>query len=257
MEAQLFETLYRLVFSVAHWRRPRTQFPDQVIVLVYLWSVLHDRPVYWACQRANWPRELEFELPEDSTMSRRLRSLSVQQLLERVLAAGSDLLPIPLAKALDSKPLYVGPYSKDRDAKRGRVAAGQFARGYRLHTLNHGRIVRHFVLGPMNEHDAKAAPALIQKLEQGGYAVADNAYDSNALHRQAAAVNHQLVAPPRAANRGVRDLKHNCSQRLRTLDLLDSPLKACGLSPQFGPGVYGCRQQVESGYGGLTFLGLH
>jgi IS5 family transposase len=257
MEAQLYRSLYRLVYSVAHPPQARVQFSDRIIVMVYLWSVLKDRPVYWACEQENWPREPDFQLPEDSTMSRRLRTVGVQQLIERVLGCGSERLGVPLVKVLDSKPLYVGPYSKDRDAKRGRVAAGQFARGYRLHTLNHGRAVREFTLAPMNEHDAAAAPALIAKLEGGGYAAADNAYDSNRLHQQAAAANHQLVAPPRAANKGVRDAKHNCPQRLRTLDLLDSPLKVCGINGDFGRELYNCRQRVESGYGGLTFLGLN
>lgn len=259
MEAQLYASLYKMVGSLAHPRQRRTQFNDRIIVIVYLWSVLHDRPVCWACDPANWGRRADFELPSDSTMSRRLRTVSAQQLLERALAAGSDLFgPPPLVKQVDSKPMYVGPYSKDCDAKRGRVAAGQMARGYRLHTLNHGRTVRFFTLGPMNEHDSTMAPLVFRKLEgSGGYAVADNAYDTNDLHAQAAAVEHQLVAPPRACNKGVRDLKHNCPQRIRALDLLDSPLEKCGLSGDFGRELYNCRQRIESGYGGLTLLGLH
>lgn len=258
MEAQLYETLYKFVYALAHPRRKRTRFNDRIIVMVYLWSVLWDRPVCWACQKKNWGIKLPFELPSDSTMSKRLRTVGVQQLLERVLAAASELFgPAPLLKQVDSKPLYVGPYSKDRDAKRGRVAEGQFARGYRLHVLNHGRIVRHFTLAPMNDHDSAVAPELFKKLEGGGYAAADNAFDSNELHRAAAAANHQLVAPPRAANKGVRDLKHNCPERIRSLDLLDSPLKKCGLPGDFGRELYNCRQRVESGFGGMTFLGLH
>jgi hypothetical protein len=35
------------------------------------------------------------------------------------MAAASDLFgPPPLVKQMDSKPLYVGPYSKGRDPKR-------------------------------------------------------------------------------------------------------------------------------------------
>lgn len=258
MEAQLFRRLYKLMYSLAHPRQKRTQFSDHIIALVYLWSVLCDRPVCWACDKQNWPKDIAFHLPSGSTLSKRLRTLSVQQLIERALAAGSELFgPPPLLKQIDSKPLYVGPYSKDRDAKRGRIAAGQFARGYRLHVLNHGRIVHHFTLAPMNDHDSKTAPKLIERLQGGGYAAADNAFDSNRLHQQAASVNHQLIAPPRAANKGVRDLKHNCPERLRCLDLLDSPLEKCGLSSDFGRELYNARQRVESGFGGLTFLNMH
>jgi hypothetical protein len=55
----------------------------------------------------------------------------------------------------------------------------------------------------------------------------------------------------------VRDLKYNCPERIRALDLLDSPLAKCGLPGDFGRELYNCRQRVESGYGGLTLLGLH
>ena len=258
MEAQLYAALYRLVYSLAHYRPKGKPINDRIIVMVYLWSVLHDRPVNWACQIKNWGAKLNFDLPSDSTMSRRLRTVGVQQLIERALSAGSDLFgPPPLVKQMDSKPLYVGPYSKDRDAKRGYVAAGQKARGYRLHVLNHGRIVRHFTLAPMNDHDSVAAPQLIDKLEGGGYAAADNAYDTNPLHLRTSAANHQLVAPPRAVNKGVRDLKNNCPERIRSLDLLDSPLEKCGLSGDFGRELYNCRQRVESSFGGMTLLGLN
>jgi hypothetical protein len=257
METQPFETLYRLVFSIAHPRRKRLIFSDAIIVLVYLQSVRLNQPVSWVCNPRNWPQEPPFALPSDSCMSRRLRTVGVQQLLERTLALAGDAFAVPLVKVLDSKPLMVGAYSKDRDAKRGRVASGLLARGYRLHTLNHGRVVRSFHLAAMNQHDAAVAPVLLQNLRGGGYVVADNAYDSNDLHQQAQAANHQLVSPPRAVNQGVRDLKHNRPQRLRSLDLLDSPLKACGIQQGFGTQLYHQRQRIESGYGGLTFLGLN
>ena len=258
MEAQLYLPLYKLLWSLDHPRQRRVRFNDRIIVIVYLWSVLHDRPVCWACDPANWPADRAFELPEDSTLSRRLRTVGVQQLLERALAALSDRFgPPPLVKQLDSKPLYVGAYSKDPDAKKGRVANGMFARGYRLHTLNHGRIVRQFTLAPMNQHDAAIAPELLSKLEGGGYVLADNAFDSNRLHEEAAAANHQLLAPAREANKGVRDVQHNCPRRLRALDMLDSPLSHCGLDPAFGRELYDLRQPIESGFGGMTFLGLN
>ena len=174
------------------------------------------------------------------------------------MSAGSELFgPPPLLKAVDSKPMYVGPYTKDEDARSGRVAEGKMACGYRLHTLNHGRNVHFFRVAPMNEHDSAEAPALLDRLEGGGYVAGDNAYDSNGLYLKAAEKNHQLVSPARACNKGVRDTKYNSPGRLRSLDMLDSPLEKCGLEPEFGRELYNGRQQVESGYGGLTMLGLH
>jgi hypothetical protein len=262
MEATLYRALYRFVRSVAHPRRPRVQFPDRAIVLVYLWSVLHDRPVTWACDRRNWPGgEPPFELPSDTTMSRRLVTVGVVQLIERVLRAASDLVgPPPLVKVVDSKPMTVGAYSKDRDAKRGRVGAGQMARGSRLHALTHGRAVRHWTLGPMNDHDSVHAPTLLARLEGGGgYVVADNAYDANALHAVAAGAGHQLVAPPREAERHVRDGRYNTPHRLRALDIVASPTEFCrgGRRAAFGVALYNHRETVESCFGELSMAGLN
>ena len=98
MEAQLFQTVYRHVWSVPQLpRRQREQYHDRVIVMVYLWSVLHERPVIWACDSDNWPAEPPWELPSDSTMSRRLRTVGVMQFLEIVLTAAAFFIFVELA----------------------------------------------------------------------------------------------------------------------------------------------------------------
>ena len=81
-------------------------------------------------------------------------------------------------------------------------------------------------------------------------------YDSNPLHEKAAGNNHQLVSPPRACNKGVRDLKHNCPQRVRALGMLDSPLEKCGLKSGSARNST-TAASGSRGYGGLTMLGLH
>jgi hypothetical protein len=257
MEAKLYGVVYRFVMSIAHVRRgKRQQFSDYTILMVYLWSVLHDRPVCWACDPINWPATLDRPLPSDTTMSRRLRSLGVLQLLERAFTAVADLTPAGPVKLIDSKPLLVGAYSKDRDAKRGRLAANQMARGYRLHTLNHGRAVRFFTLAPMNQHDSQVAPQLLGRLAGWGYAVGDNAYDSNTLHELAATRTHQLIAPAQPKVRHVRDAKHNTPQRLHALDVLASPLEFAGQQDLFGVTLYNQREAIESSFGEMTLMGL-
>src|SRR3712207_1264521 len=125
MEAKLYASLYRIVFSVAHpARRPREQFCDRWVLLVFLWSVLHDRPRCWACDPANWPASLDRPLPSAARLSRRLRTAGVLQLLERVLGLASGAFGVPLVKSGDSKPMTVGAHSRDRDAKRGPRGAG-------------------------------------------------------------------------------------------------------------------------------------
>ena len=56
------------------------------IVVVYLWAVIHDRPTSWACERRNWNGIEVVRLPSQPTMSRRLRTRPVQQLLDQVEA---------------------------------------------------------------------------------------------------------------------------------------------------------------------------
>ena len=259
MEAKVYRAMMRILFSTAHSPRgARRQFSDRWIIMVYLWSVINSRPVSWACDQQNWPKDqLDRPLPSKATMSRRLHTLGVLQLLERLLMKLTDALPSPLVKTLDSKPMLVGAYSKDRDAKRGRLSKGQYARGYRLHALCHGRAVRQWRIAPMNEHDSTVAPMLMAGLEGGGYLVADNAYDTNECHQQTSATNHQLIAPPRFANRHVRDATYNRPERLRTLDLLASPLERCGEPNRFGIALYNLREQAESCFGELSIYGLN
>ena len=144
MEAKLYARLYQMVFAMPHSpRRAREQFCDRWVTLVYLWSVLHDRAMSWACDVQNWPTDLDRPLISQSRLSRRLRTVGVMQLIERLLSAASDLFGAPpLVKTLDSKPLTVGAYSKDHDAAKGRLADGVFGKGYRLHAVMHGRNVR-------------------------------------------------------------------------------------------------------------------
>lgn len=260
-EAKLFAALYRLTYATAHApRRPGELYDDRWVVMVHLWGVIHDRSQSWSCDPANWPDRVLDGRPliSQSRLSRRLRTVGVLQLLERLLSAASDRFgPAPLAKTIDSKPLVVGAYSKDPDARKGRLADGQFGKGYRLHAVMHGRVARRWTLLPLSEHDTAGAATLLPQLDGGGYVLADNAYDSNACHALATAANHQLVAPARACNRHVRDARHNLPQRLRALDMFHGPLETCcGVPSSFGQRLYDGRQRIESAFGGLTFAGL-
>src|SRR5262249_45152169 len=107
MEAQTFRCLQRIVTALPHPRPAGVSYADQFVVLVFLWAALHDRPVYWACDARNWPTKWAIDrLPDDSTMSRRLRTLSVLQLLQRLHdAIGSLFAVASLVKHVDSFPL--------------------------------------------------------------------------------------------------------------------------------------------------------
>ena len=75
MECELWGPLYALVWETAKdLRRSRVQFSDALVVLVFLWAVLHDRPCGWACNPDHWKctRLRPVCLPSQSTLSRRL-----------------------------------------------------------------------------------------------------------------------------------------------------------------------------------------
>ena len=97
MEAKVFRAMTAWLMSLAHSpRRARERFGDRLIIMIYLWSVINDRPVCWACQQDNWPKDLlDREPPSPSVMSRRLRTVGVMQLFERLLAALSDATGAP------------------------------------------------------------------------------------------------------------------------------------------------------------------
>jgi IS5 family transposase len=240
MERELWLQLYRIVVSLDRFDwRGRYRASD--ILLVFLWAVVHDRPTIWACQAKNWstvPRHL----PTQPTMSRRLRSSVVQQLLSAVEAKlGADAHGWWVCR-IDSKPLVVGCYSKDRDAKWGRAGSG-YARGYKLHlVLGPGRVPVRWCIASMNEGDARVALRLIDALPGGGYLVGDKQYDSNPLHAHAAVRGFQIVAQQKRASQQLGHRPHHPA-RLRSLDLVQTP---------FGRALLEFRGSIERHLGTLT-----
>src|SRR5688500_15513457 len=79
--------------------RPRDTHATALIVRVHLWSALHDRPTDWACRPANWSARTRPEqpLPDQSTMSRRMRRADFEPFLARL---GQRLNGRPLATLL-------------------------------------------------------------------------------------------------------------------------------------------------------------
>ena len=55
MERELWPRLYHLVMEVGQTLRlTDVTYQPHIIVLVFLWAALHDRPVSWACDERNW-----------------------------------------------------------------------------------------------------------------------------------------------------------------------------------------------------------
>ena len=136
MERQLWKSILEVLRSVDKPRyNTRDTFSPQAIVKVWMWAVIHDRPVSWACRAENWPPyERKVQLPSNSTMSRRLRSQAIRYLLkqieQRVLRTTDSN---SLVWMIDGKPLVISGCSKDRQAGYGRAASSK-ARGSSLNT---------------------------------------------------------------------------------------------------------------------------
>jgi hypothetical protein len=197
MEDELWMELYRIIMDSGKGkRRKRQRFADREIVLVYLWAVLHDRPVCWACQRRNWPTDSPLRaVPSDSTMSRRLRTGGAQAILDLAERDGRQRIPRGLCKYIDAMPLVIGNASTDPQAGYGRAASGK-AKGYKLYAIldAYGGIDAWRVC-PMNVSEKKMARRLVRDAPGPGYLIGDGEYDDSILYAWAARQQYQLVAP--------------------------------------------------------------
>jgi hypothetical protein len=251
MEHQLWIEILRML---RHIDKPaknvREQYSDEDIVRVWLWAVLHDRPVSWACQRQNWPlHERRRQLPSPSRVSRRLRTFGVRWLLDEL--ESRVLRPEKVGRLLwmmDGKPLLIGGSSKDRQAG----AVRRVGRGYKLHALLDAQgDVAAWRVAPLNKDEKTMARRMIRGASLQGYLVADGNYDSNRLHEVCeGSGNLQLVTPHRASPTGRRRPGSRQSRgRLRSLALQDAP------QPEFARGLLRCRDDIERYFGRLSSWG--
>jgi hypothetical protein len=262
MEDELWPEVYRILIEEGN-RRPRPPevvYPDVRIVEVYLWAAIHDRPTGWACLAQHWPAAQRWRrLPSESTMSERLRSASVRLLLAAMLDRLAALRPPALARAVDSKPLPVGGYSKDRDARRGQACDGK-ARGYKLFDVwGPGVVPDAFTLGPMNRDDPDAAADLLARLDaagrgRGGYLLGDATHDSNPLHAACAARGMQMLAPRKRPGTGLGHREHEPT-RLRAVQMLEWPVRLGTAPSPFARDLYACRGEIERRLGTLCTFG--
>jgi DDE family transposase len=256
MEGRIFHFLCTYIRSLGKTHSFKgKQFSDATIVMVYLWSVLWDRPVSWACQLSNWPANCHWQrLPSCSTMSRRLKSIGVLTLIQQVQSLLDELFPGGLCKLVDSKPMPVSVYSKDSDARLGH-GAGLPAKGYKLHSIADARSrhVERWTVASMNRHDAAIAVELIDSMPNGQatYLIGDNAYDSNHLYELAAQAGTQLLAPQRKSAKELGKRRHS-PHRIVGHKRLANPLKCTGQTESFGMSMLKCRIAIEQTFAYTT-----
>jgi len=244
MERELWSVVERRLGTLPAGWPPRAQFSDRQVVRVILWAALHDRPIDWACRRSSWPRGTG-RLPSTSTVSRRSRTLSVMKLLRRLSPRGraGTLL------CIDGKPLVVGVFSKDRQARFGHADGGK-RRGYKLHAAcdRRGRILA-FGVRPMNEAECVAARPLVARAAGAGAVVlGDASYDSNELYRCAARSGARLTAPRRKPGRSVSASHDQAPDRLLAIGRLEGDEAKRRQASRL-------RSVIERAFGWLTMLG--
>ena len=217
------------------------------ITLVFLWSVLHDRPLSWGCDPRSWPDELRPRaLPSSATMSRRLRRPQFRAGLLRLLAQLRRGVARSLLNVIDGKPLEISRHSKDPDARFGRGAGG-LAKGYKLHAIvgKNGVLVAHDVL-PMNHDERVVARQLVGHAPLCGYLLADRHYDDNKLYDRCLERSVQLLSPRRyGPKRGLGNQRHSPA-RLRSVEMLEHSMTG------FGPQLHAERSAIETFFGNLS-----
>ncbi len=172
----------------------RWVFSDRQIILMWLWAVMHDRPLCWACRRENcrgWFRPRQ--LPSVSQFCKRLatpRFEHARRLLHELLTQRGHA---ELLQFIDGKALVVHEYSGDPEARTG-IAGGRFARGYKLHArvTQRGFIAQYTVLS-LNASETRTAELLLNRLNPGTLILADAAYDSAPLYAAVAARGATLL----------------------------------------------------------------
>lgn len=239
---------------------PGVLYSDRWILLVYAWSVIHDRPVDWACRPKNWPANLRpFRLPSQPTMSRRLRTGRIQAALTMMMERLRDdpppspdggvndpsRRPSRFIKCIDGKPLPVGGFSKDRDAGRG-FGAGCKYKGYKLFALwGGGPVPAASEVLSADHAESTEARRLLEHLSGYGVVLGDSAYDCNRLYDLAMERGHQLIAPKKRKGSGLGHGRQS-EWRLQGLSLL---------ATEGGRRLYAERAAIERAFGGLTSRG--
>lgn len=219
MEGELWKLLYQALMKSGKGKRgKKQQYGDDHVAMVYLWAVLWDRPVSWACNDRNWPEDKPLGgLPTPSTMSRRLSSEGVQQVLNYLEQYYRQRMGQSLFKCIDAMPLVVGNSTTDRQAGYGRAGNGK-AKGYKFYAImdSFGGVDAWRVC-PMNVSEIKVARRLVRDLAGPGYLIGDGEYDNSSLYALASQQQWQLLSPKR---RG-KSLGHRRQrrERLRGIEL--------------------------------------
>lgn len=234
----------------------RAVYDNRAVLAVAIWAALHDRPIVWACQRVNWPPQAwRRRLPDQSTMSRRLRDPAllddqerlVMILQRRLQRRGSTLI-------VDGKPLAVSEFTADPEAVTG-WGAGRHAKGYKLHAIiDDTRRLLVWDVRPMKDSEQAVACELVARaatrglLARGAELLGDANYDSRHLYTAADAAGIRLVAPRRQPGASISKWPQSHEHRLRAIAAIES-------DPEYEERFKARRAAVERYFGTLATVG--
>ena len=187
-----------------------------------------NRSISWASNLANWPlwcRAALRRLPSRSQVNKRLKTPSLARWIETIDAELRDRLPRGNDKVGDGKPMVVGGFSHDPDARWGKTPGDGWAKGYKLHAIIDAAAgaIEAWQITPL---DAGEATVLRRDLVpdcdlRGGVTLrADANYDSNPTYRAVAAAGGRLIAPRRKPGTGLGHCPHH-PDRLRAINELE------------------------------------
>lgn len=192
MERELFTALMRQAATIieGQWRPSKASYTHLEVLAVVLWAAVHDRPISWACDRANWPcHEYRRRLPSGSTVRRRSRRPEMLDILTTLIASLRVRGEGERTLIVDGRPLTIAKHHNDPDAGFGR-AAGGIGAGYKLHQIVDllGNC-RAFRVESLNASEPVVARAMLEELAEGEADVllADAAYDCNKTYEAAGA----------------------------------------------------------------------
>lgn len=226
MDDELLQRIYHYLFPfgmVMH--TTRCQYADSLIELIELFRVAANLSARQALKRSRWPlwtRRLSF--PSYSQFNRRVRTAAVQEKISQMSAQFRGQLGSSTEKACDGKPLLVGGFSKDPDAKTGK-APGGWAKGYKLHAIVDATgAVDAWQVTALSANEGRTAIVLVGQCDVRGAIVrGDGNYDCVDLYTTTARAGGRFIAPRRRAGTG---LSKNCRQHPHRLQAIQE-LERC------------------------------
>jgi hypothetical protein len=259
MELELWSDLSQAISALQRQiRRCRgDQYSTASIVRVYLWAVLHDRPMIWACDARNWTQQTRpRQLPDQSTLSRRTRRADFQEFLAKMGRRLNGAAKTQYLKIIDGKPLELPNHTSDRDARWGR-GVSRHSIGYKIHAIiSENPLPDALAITPLNVCEKRMAHRLIRRVEGSGYLLADGNYDASWLFDVCRDQGRQLVCPRAKPGTGIGH-RYQSPHRLRAIDMLEPPATI----NDFGRQLYRRRSDIERQFsqmvsfgGGLTCL---